>query len=183
MSADFSERLDAIEAREAIRDLVVRYGMAVDDREMEQIAALFTKDAVFRHGDGAIVNNGRKEIVDFYTDRLASFGATYHYADTHLIELDGADDAHGIVCAHAELAIEDATYITALRYHDKYQREDGVWKFAERSIAMLYFMDMADLAAGGLSMRDRKRYFGTVGSGEIPEGLPSWQRFFAEARS
>ncbi|MGI9616776.1 MAG: nuclear transport factor 2 family protein [Acidimicrobiales bacterium] len=181
MTDQLEARIAAIEAREHIRELVVRYGMAVDDRDMVTVAAIFTEDAVFRHGDDSIVNHGRQEIVDFYTDRLKAFGATYHYPHSHLIELDDADHASGVVCAHAELGIDGRTYITALRYHDQYRRDDGVWLFAERRLAMLYYMDMAELADGGLSVADRKRYFGTIGAAEIPEKLDTWKQFFAGA--
>ena len=181
MSEDLHQRIAAIEAREDIRDLVTRYGMAVDDRDMATVGALFTEDAVFRHGDDSIVNHGRQEIVDFYTDRLSAFGATYHYPNSHLIELDGPTTATGVVCAHAELGIDGHSYVTALRYHDNYRNEGGRWLFAERRLAMLYYMDMAELASGGLAEADRKRYFGTVGPAEIPEKLTSWQKFFAEA--
>lgn len=181
MAEELGQRLAMIEAREEIRDLVVRYGMAVDDRDMETVGSLFTDDAVFRHGDDSIVNHGRQEIVDFYTDRLRSYGATYHYPHSHLIELTDTSTGTGVVMAHAELGIEGRTLITALRYYDQYVHDDDRWLFAERRLAMLYYMDLAELADGGLSSADRKRYFGTIGAAEIPEGLQSWKDFFAEA--
>jgi hypothetical protein len=157
--------------------------MAVDDRDMATVGSLFTEEAVFRHGDDSIVNHGRDEIVAFYTDRLQAFGATYHYPHSHLIELEGDDVASGVVCAHAELGIDGRTYVTALRYHDRYRLDAGVWRFTERRLAMLYYMDLAELVAGGLADGDRKRYFGTIGPAEIPEKLPTWQQFFAGAAS
>ncbi len=177
-----AERIGRLEAREEIRDLVVRYGMAVDDRDIEGLADMFTTDAVFRHGDGAVVNEGRQAIVDFYADRLSSFGATYHYPHSHLVEMDPerAGWATGMVNAHAELGIGGRTLVTGLRYSDQYRFEGTKWRFAERSIAMIYYMDMAELADGGLSEPDRKRYFGTVGPSELPESLDTWKRFFAE---
>ena len=185
MTDDLSIRIARIEAKDAIRDLVVRYGMAVDDRDMTAVGEVFTDDAVFRHGDDSIVNHGRDEIVAFYTDRLQAFGATYHYPHSHLIELDSddADRATGVVCAHAELGIDGRTYVTALRYHDQYRCEAGTWRFSERRLAMLYYMDLAELVDGGLAQADRKRYFGTIGPAEIPEKLPTWQEFFAGAAS
>lgn len=185
MADDLEARVARIEARQAIQDLVIRYGMAVDDRDMATVGGLFTEDAVFRHGDDSIVNHGRQEIVDFYSDRLQAFGATYHYPHSHLIELDPADPqlATGVVCAHAELGIDGRTYVTALRYHDGYRVDAGVWRFTERRLAMLYYMDLAELVDGGLAQGDRKRYFGTIGPAEIPEKLPTWQEFFAGAAS
>ena len=73
MDTDVERRLTRLEAHEDIRQLVARYGIAVDDRDMETVGSLFTADAVFRHGDNSLVNDGRQEIVDFYTDRLRSF--------------------------------------------------------------------------------------------------------------
>lgn len=183
MADELEVRVARIEARQSIQDLVIRYGMAVDDRDMATVGSLFTDDAVFRHGDDSIVNHGRDEIVDFYTDRLRAFGATYHYPHSHLIELADDTTATGVVCAHAELGIDGRTYVTALRYHDRYRVDDGVWRFTERRLAMLYYMDLAELVAGGLAEGDRKRYFGTIGPAEIPEKLPTWQQFFAGAAS
>lgn len=177
---DLADRLARLEHQQAIRDLVVRYGMAVDDRDMATVGELFTPDAVFRHGEDSMVNHGREEIVAFYTDRLRAFGATCHYPNGHLVELGDADEASGVVCAHAELAVDDRTYVTALRYHDRYRCDgEGVWRFSERRLAMLYYMDLAELVDGGLAQDDRKRYFGTIGPSEIPEPLPTWRAFFA----
>ncbi len=179
MDASLSQRIERLEAREDIRRLVARYGMAVDDRDLETVGALFTEDAVFRHGEDSLVNNGRQEILAFYEDRLSAFGATFHYPNSHIIDFESDQAATGIVMAHAELAMNDATFVVALRYHDTYRREDGTWRFAERQIKMLYFMDLAEFAAGGLAETDRKRYFGDIGPTEIPEMLPTWVEFFA----
>ena len=99
-----------------------------------------------------------------------------------MIELDPDRPGHatGMVNAHAELALDGRTLVTALRYFDDYRVEDGRWCFVERKVAMIYYMDMADLADGGLSEADRKRYFGTVGPSELPESLETWKKFFAE---
>lgn len=181
MHEDLAERIARIEAREQIRDLVSRYGMAVDDRDLDGVGSLFTADGVFRHGGNSVVNHGRAEIVEFYTDRLSAFGPTYHYPHSHLIDISDEVNATGTVNAHAELGHDGKTYVTALRYNDTYRREDGEWLFAERRLQMLYYMDMVELVEGGLDSPDRKRYFGTVGPADIPENLPSWRDFFGES--
>ncbi|WP_420432427.1 nuclear transport factor 2 family protein [Candidatus Poriferisocius sp.] len=176
-----SERIARLEALGEIRDLVARYGMVVDDRDIESLADMFTSDAKFGLADGMVANQGRQAVIDFYTERMAAFGATYHYPHSHVIELDPDRPGHatGQVNAHAELALDGRTLVTALRYFDEYQVEDGRWCFVERKVAMIYYMDMADLADGGLCDDDRKRYFGTVGPAEIPESLDTWKKFFA----
>ena len=72
------ERLYFLEQRENIRELVCDYSVAVDDRDIETIADLFTADGVFAHADGTASMESRDEIVSFYQGRLGSMGATYH---------------------------------------------------------------------------------------------------------
>ncbi len=177
-----SDRIARLEALEEIRALVARYGMVVDDRDIEGLADMFTSDAKFGLADGMVANQGRQAVIDFYTERMAAFGATYHYPHSHVIELDPGRPGHatGTVNAHAELGLDGRTLVTALRYFDQYRVEDGRWRFVERKVAMIYYMDMADLADGGLCDDDRKRYFGTVGPSELPESLETWKKFFAE---
>ena len=74
-----SERVARLEALEEIRELVARYGMVVDDRDIEGLANMFTSDAKFGSADGMVANQGRQAVIDFYTERMAAFGATYHY--------------------------------------------------------------------------------------------------------
>ncbi len=180
-SEGLAERIAQLEAREEIRELVARYGMAVDDRDVEGLADMFTSDAKFGQADGTVANQGREAVIEFYTERMAAFGATYHYPHSHVIELDPdrPGRATGMVNAHAELALDGRTLVTALRYFDEYRVEDGRWRFVERKVAMIYYMDMAALVDGGLSESDRKRYFGTVGPSELPESLDTWKKFFA----
>ena len=177
-----SERVARLEAREEIRDLIARYGMAVDDRDVESLADMFTSDARFGLADGMVANQGRQAVIDFYTERMAAFGPTYHYPHSQVIEFDPDRPGHatGMVNAHAELALDGRTLVTALRYFDEYRVEEGCWRFVERKVAMIYYMDMADLVDGGLTEPDRKRYFGTVGPSELPESLDTWKQFFAE---
>jgi ketosteroid isomerase-like protein len=182
MSDALADRVARLEAIEEIRELVARYGMAVDDRDVDGLADMFTSDAKFGLADGMVANQGRQAVIDFYTERMAAFGATYHYPHSHVIEFDADDPGHatGMVNAHAELGLDGRTLVTALRYFDEYRVEDGRWRFVERAVAMIYYMDMADLADGGLCDSDRKRYFGTVGPSELPESLDTWKNFFAE---
>ncbi|MCY3577479.1 MAG: nuclear transport factor 2 family protein [bacterium] len=181
-SNGLSERVARLEAIEEIRDLIARYGMAVDDRDVNGLAGMFTSDAKFGLADGMVANQGRQAVIDFYTERMAAFGATYHYPHSHVIDFDPdrPDHATGMVNAHAELALDGRTLVTALRYFDEYRVEGGRWCFVERKVAMIYYMDMAELTDGGLSESDRKRYFGTVGPSELPESLDTWKKFFAE---
>ena len=175
---DLGQRVEQLEAREAIRTLVADYSMAVDDRDVNTIGTLFTEDGIFGHADGSAVMNGRKEIVDFYNGRLGDMGPTYHFPHSHKITFINETNAEGIVLAHAELSQEGRTYYTGLRYYDKYKSNNGVWCFQERLLKFLFFMPMEELVKDGLSQKNRKRF---PGQGELatdlPEMQPSWISF------
>ncbi len=99
-------------------------------------------------------------MIDYYRARGNVYGATYHYPHSIEVHLDGPDDAHGVVCAHAELSIGAETHWVAMRYHDTYRRDGGAWRFHERAVKLLYVLNAVDLASG-LGRRDRIRWPGT----------------------
>lgn len=158
MDESMLDRIQALEDRAEIVQLIARYGPAVDDREFDALGALYTSDAVFDSAGGAI--QGREEVIEYYRSRGDYFGATYHYPNSWEIHIDGPKDAHGIVCAHAELSIEGDTHIVALRYHDTYRREEGVWRFQKRDVKLLYVLAESELPTG-LAEPDRVRWPGT----------------------
>tara|TARA_B100001778_G_scaffold183293_1_gene150937 strand:+ start:1763 stop:2305 length:543 start_codon:yes stop_codon:yes gene_type:complete len=178
---ELQKRIERLESRESIRNLVADYSMAVDDRDIDTIGTLFAEKGVFGHADGSAVMHGRQAIVDFYNGRLGDMGPTYHYPHSHKITFTAANTAEGIVLAHAELSQEGKTYYTGLRYYDKYQQQDRNWVFEERLLKFLFFMPMEDLVRDGLTQTNRKRF---PGQGELPTDLPemqeSWIKFLTE---
>lgn len=142
-SRSVAERLQEIEDRAELNDLVSRYAIAVDDRNFDSLSSLFSFSCIFRSVEG--VSNGRDSVIDYYKKRMAQFGPTYHIPHWQLI-LELEDEfARGVVLAHAELAIDDVTYIVALRYLDSYVHENGAWCFQEREVSQLYALPLNDL--------------------------------------
>jgi ketosteroid isomerase-like protein len=150
--SELQARLRRLEDREEIRDLVARYGRAVDDRDWVALADQYTSDAVFDSAGGRSV--GREAVIDYYRERTERFSSSYHYPHSHEITFNGDDEATGLVCAHAEMAIGGDTIWVALRYHDHYRRHGGRWRFHQRATRRLYAMKLADLPTG---MADRLR--------------------------
>lgn len=173
--------LPALAARMEIQDLVVRYCVAVDDRDLETICDLFTPDATFSAvGDPP---RGRAEIREYYAARLERYGMTYHYPHGVTMTDLTADSAAGIVLAHADICVDEELFRVAMRYHDRYARADGRWRFAEREVRQFYALPHRELAAG-VTDRLRVRWPGTTPApAALPESLASWQRFQDERRS
>ena len=169
-------RVALLEDRFAIMDLVARYCAAIDGRDLEGFVDCFTTDGVIRHADGIMRLEGSEAIRNYYTRRFADYGVTFHYPHSHTVEIDAPNDAHGMVTAHAEMALNGEAWIAAFRYTDRYRREDGRWRFAERELACWYYMPLSQLAEG-MAADLRKHYRGEVIAAELPESLATYREW------
>jgi hypothetical protein len=162
--------------RQELSDLLAKYGRFIDDRDLENLAELFTSDAEFDSRVGPV--RGRDAVLGYYRDQLSTYTVTYHYPHSQTVEFTGPDDATGVVQAHAELAIDGTGVIIGLRYNDTYRREDGRWRFRSRKAQQLYGLPISQWEEG-LGAEYRKRWPGAEpAAADIPESLPTYREFF-----
>ena len=173
-SDSLAHRVQRLEDRFAIGDLVAAYCTAIDDRDLEKFLSLFTEDASLRHGDGVMRLAGRPAIRDYYTARFAAYGVTFHYPHAQTVVFDGPDSAGGAVTGHAEMSADGELVLAAIRYTDAYRREPAGWRFAARELDFWYYMKLSDLPAG-FSNGLRKHYRGGRIPAELPESLESYR--------
>lgn len=133
-------------APQELHDLAFRYGLAVDSRDPEMLASVFTVDGVMRGlGQAEARYAGAEGCAAMIEQVRASFEETQHNVFNQTF--DQADDGTitGLttsVASHilpgeadgAELALLDF----AMRYHNRYAMEDGRWKFAERQLEVVW---------------------------------------------
>jgi len=169
--SDVEQRFARLESRFAISDLVVNYATALDDRQWNLLGELWAKDAVFVSPNS--VTEGREAIVEGFRVRLSAYTWSLHDPHGHSVEFDDDTHARGTVIGYSELGKADSTLTTSIRYHDDYVLEEGRWRFARRSVLSLYGMTMAEVADGGLSKSERKRWPGRAP--ELAE-LPDFER-------
>ena len=100
----------------------------------------------------------RAVITENYRNRGGLYPVSLHIVQGSVIEVLDATHARGQVQGFSEQASEAHTVITSFRYHDEYERVDGRWLFASRTVLTLYAMTHAELAAGGLAQDLRKRW-------------------------
>ena len=172
--ATLEQRVALLEARFEVMDLVADYCAAIDGRDLERFVGCFTADGVIRHADGSMRIEGREALREYYTKRFGDYGVTFHYPHAHTVVIDGPNDAHGIVTAHAEMALNGEAWLAAFRYADSYRREDGQWRFADRELACWYYMPLAQLPQG-MAHDLRKHYRGDVIAAELPESLDTYR--------
>lgn len=174
------KRIRALEDRAELRELIARYCIAVDDRDIDALTALFTPDACFRSVDGVMNALGREAVIEQFRGRFAALKATNHIAHDQILELGSdTDEAAGLVSSHAEVSRNGRTLVAALRYRDRYRRHGGRWRFAERALSFLYYLPVEEYAEG-LGSRLRMRAYGDQRPADYPESLPTWRSYHRE---
>lgn len=167
---DLEQRFARLEAESQIRQLVSRYCFTIDDRQTDEIAALFAPDATVRSADGVMNASGVKAIMAMYAERFTVLGPGAHYMHDVQIDFVGHDEAHGRVSGHAELERNGQMMVCSLRYRDVYRKIGERWLFQDREISFLYYVPVADYP-GILLHRDRNRAYADPKPADFPEGV------------
>lgn len=126
-------RLDALESREAITDLMVSYMAATDAKEGkgEKVARLFTEDgrwqSVGPHGNPDWAAVGRPALVTKFDRNVDRMPFSAHFVTNPAVELDG-DTARGrFMYFQACTYRGDQPLWIAGSYDNDFRRVDGQW--------------------------------------------------------
>jgi hypothetical protein len=95
MSASIEERLLALEDRNAVSDLMLAFGAALDAKDWDAYTELFLEDGKFTIEGQA--RDGREEIVAGPRRDLDRYDSLQHYSTNHKVAVDdaGAMELHG----------------------------------------------------------------------------------------
>ena len=141
---DLTTRIQRLEDRVAINDLVVDYFLAADGDDSAGVAASFAPGATFS-SSGALNATGPLGIADFIAGARQHMGLTVHTPNYVRITLIGDDAAEGLVGAHLELVLGGAALFGAVRYVDRYVREAGGWRIAARDMRVIHISPWAEV--------------------------------------
>lgn len=174
-------RIDRLESRFAIEELVSAYCEACDEHDIPRLAGLFAEDAVYGSPSGVLVSKGRAEIAEMFVRAFRVRGPGFHWTHDLVMRFDeeNPDRARGIVASHAETFVNRVPSLAAMKYDDEYRRVDGQWLFARRSIRFLYYVP-AEKYLEALKSKRRLCFEGAWSDADYPESLPSWQEFERE---
>jgi ketosteroid isomerase-like protein len=130
------ERVEELEAREAIRDAIYRYCRGVDRGDAPLIKSAYHADAFDAHG-GSFAGNAQV-FADFITNAMADAVCNHHYVTNVLIELEG-DEAfvESGFCYSGRVRLDDGTMADIRgegRYLDVFERRGSEWKIAHRLV-------------------------------------------------
>lgn len=180
-ASDIERRLRQLEDRVEIGELIARYGLVMDDRDMDSMPDLFTPDAVVRSADGVMNAQGRETLVELFRGRFKVLGPSNHFTHDRIVSFDphDPDRARGLVLSHAEMQRKNMPMLAAIRYTDQYRRHEGRWKFAERVLSFFYYVPTAEyLDALGAGLAKRNRAYDEAVAADWPEALATWRKYY-----
>ena len=159
------------ESHHAITGLLFRYAECVDQADFEGLSELFAHGTL-RSSSAQESDQGMRgaQVGRFYaaTNKVHPDGTlrTRHLATNVRIEID---ESEGSATARSYNVVLQATPklpfqpIAGGRYEDRFERVDGVWRFADRLIHVDQIGDMSEHLSFDLSK-------GGITPGEVPPG-------------
>ena len=140
MGTDMAERLDRIEARNELLDLISSYAHGFDHHDRELLRSIWSDDAVLDLGTW-----GRFEGIDAVMEAPELFWAAspnmHHWMANPLLEIDlEAGTATGMTSLDCYCTyLESGTVHIGGRYRDRFVRSNGDWTIAERIFDLAFY--------------------------------------------
>lgn len=150
MSDQLLQRIDRLESRFAMHDLVSDYCLGFDKRDFGRFLAIWWEDCVWEVGPpfGAFeghagINRAVKEIM------WPAWLQSTHFTTNLRVTFQGDDVADGICDVDCIGTTADGQAQTvAATYTDRFERRGGVWKIARRHVKMHHFSPLVGIKLG-----------------------------------
>jgi len=134
-------RIDQLESRHALRDLVTDYCQGFDRGDFDRFLAIWWEDCVWEIGPPFGSFEGHAGIERAVREILwPAWRETHHLTSNLKLRFEDADNAHGecdVDCMGATR--DDIVQMISATYYDHFQRRNGVWRILRRSVKMHYF--------------------------------------------
>jgi len=124
-----------------ITNLLHRYAELVDSGDFDGVGALFAKATLLfgdgKEGKGADLRDNMRAMVRLYP---CGTPRTKHVVTNAIVEVD---EAAGTAACRSYYSVMQQTEVLPLqvicagRYHDRFVREDGEWRFSERDYSLM----------------------------------------------
>lgn len=132
VDTNIDTRLDRLESRFAIEDLIAAYAKGFDREDPELLHSIWHEDAVLDFGETFGLHEGMDAIRTAADGFWRMITWMHHWQATPLIEIDGdrATAYVGLDCMVR--SAEEGPVRVGGYYEDVFERRNGVWKFSRR---------------------------------------------------
>ena len=143
--------MQEISDRLEIQDLLTRYSHALDTRDWDNLAKVFTEDAMIDYSEMGGSKGNLEETMSFLKMAMPNFSSFQHMVSNFYIEFDG-DTARSRVICHNPMVIDKGNgdthvFFCGLWYRDVLVRTPDGWRIKERVEEKSYFHNLpADFA-------------------------------------
>ena len=134
-------RIDEIESRAALRDLVSDYCLGFDAHDWDRFIGIWHPDAVWEIGPPFGTFDGHAGIRKAVEEILYPVWRETHHLTSNLrLTFKDRDHAHGICNVDCMGATrDDVVQMISATYTDDFERRNGIWKIARRAVVIHYF--------------------------------------------
>lgn len=134
-------QVDELQSRAAIRDLVTDYCLGFDTHDWDRFISIWHADAVWEIGPpfGTFTNHDgiRKAVQEIL---YPVWRETHHLTSNLRLTFRDPDHASGICNVDCMGATrDDVVQMISATYADEFERRNGAWKIAKRSVTIHYF--------------------------------------------
>jgi gamma-hexachlorocyclohexane dehydrochlorinase len=134
-------RIDELESRAALRDLVTDYCLGFDNHDWDRFIGIWHPDAVWEIGPPFGTFTGHEGIREaVYEILYPVWRETHHLTSNLRLSFSDPDHAHGVCnvdCMGA--TTDDIVQMISATYTDDFERRGGAWKIAKRHVVIHYF--------------------------------------------
>jgi len=150
MTEDLSRltaRLDHLESRLKLNDLVSDYCLGFDKRDWQRFIGIWWEDCVWNVGPPFGKYEGHDGIKGAVQDILwPAWDKSTHYTTNLRVDFDGPDVADGVCDVYCIGNTSDGQAQTvSATYNDRFERRDGVWKIKFRGVTMHHFSPLVGI--------------------------------------
>ncbi len=172
------DAIQALVARDGIRQLAERYAIAVDGKDLDGIVTLFVDDV-----DNGRYGTGSDGVKRFYDQSLRKFHCSMHLVGNHVIDFDDDDHAHGVVYCRAQHHVLEPEhwFDMALAYFDTYERVDDAWRFRRRRVRSWYRQEIGHPERGSERVTATPMESGPQRGASMPHAFPTFDAFWTRA--
>lgn len=134
-------RIDQLESRNAMRDLVTDYCQGFDNLDWDRFLAIWWEDCVWNIGPPFGSFHGHAGITQAVKGVLWPVWRESHHLTSNLrVTFVDADNAHGVCDVDCMGATrDDVVQMISATYRDHFQRRNGVWRILQRDVKIHYF--------------------------------------------